>query len=272
MAPEFTPEQQAAIERRDVSLLVRAGAGTGKTSVLVERFVQAVREDEVEVERILAITFTEKAAAEMKERVRERLVELGMRDEARAAEGAWISTIHRFCARVLRTHALSAGIDPEYRVLDELESERLGLDAFDRAIEDLLREAAGDHLEQVASYTPDRLRDMVRTAFSWQRSRGVRHPRMELPPEPPDGTAEAARLAAAALAAAADLEPSAGGDDRRRARSRSWSAAARRPPDGGLPALGALSGFDFKPGQHEGAAVRRRAASTWRRSPPTAAW
>ncbi len=95
-----------------------------------------------------------------------------MREEARAAEGAWISTIHRFCARVLRTHALSAGIDPEYRVLDELESERLGLDAFDRAIEDLLREAGGEMLEQVASYTPDRLRDMVRTAFSWQRSRG----------------------------------------------------------------------------------------------------
>ncbi len=71
MAPEFTPEQRAAIERRDASLLVRAGAGTGKTSVLVERFVEAVREDDVEVERILAITFTEKAAAEMKERVRD---------------------------------------------------------------------------------------------------------------------------------------------------------------------------------------------------------
>ena len=215
MAPVHARAARRRSSAATGSLLVRAGAGTGKTSVLVERFVQAVREDDVEVERILAITFTEKAAAEMKERVRERLVELDMRDEARAAEGAWISTIHRFCARVLRTHALSAGIDPEYRVLDELESERLGLDAFDRAIEDLLREAGGDHLEQVASYTPDRLRDMVRTAFSWQRSRGVRYPRMELPPEPPDGSAEAARLAAAALAAAADLEPHGGREDRR---------------------------------------------------------
>ncbi len=247
MAPEFTPEQRAAIDRRDGSLLVRAGAGTGKTSVLVERFVQAVREDDVEVERILAITFTEKAAAEMKERVRERLVELGMRNDARAAEGAWISTIHRFCARVLRTHALSAGIDPEYRVLDELESERLGLDAFDRAIDDLLREAAGDHLEQVASYTPDRLRDMVRTAFSWQRSRGFRYPRMELPPEPPDGSAEAARLAAAALAAASDLEAQAGGKTVARTIEK-LERCREATVDGALPELGVLNGFDFKPG------------------------
>jgi ATP-dependent exoDNAse (exonuclease V) beta subunit len=243
----FTAEQTAAVERRDVSLLVRAGAGTGKTSVLVERFVQAVREDDVEVERILAITFTEKAAAEMKERVRARLVELDMREEARAAEGAWISTIHRFCARVLRTHALTAGIDPEYRVLDELESERLGLDAFDRAIEDLLREAGGEMLEQVASYTPDRLRDMVRTAFSWQRSRGRRYPHMELPPEPPDGTAEAARLASAALAAAADLEPSTGTKTVATAIER-LQRCREATANGALPELGALKGFAFKPG------------------------
>ena len=76
---ELTPEQQRAVERRDGSLLVRAGAGTGKTTVLVERFVRAVTEDEVPVESILAITFTEKAAAEMRTRVRRRFLELGRR-------------------------------------------------------------------------------------------------------------------------------------------------------------------------------------------------
>ena len=74
---ELTPEQQRAVERRDGSLLVRAGAGTGKTTVLVERFVRAVTEDGVGVESILAITFTEKAAAEMRIRVRRRFLELG---------------------------------------------------------------------------------------------------------------------------------------------------------------------------------------------------
>jgi len=203
---EFTAEQRSAIERRDVSLLVRAGAGTGKTSVLVERFAQAVMEDEVAVDAILAITFTEKAASEMKERIRARLLALGKRDEARQAEGAWVSTIHRFCARVLRAHALSAGIDPEYRVLDELETQRLSLDAFDRALEELLAESAGtDRLELVAAYTPDRLRDMVRTAYSNLRSRGERHPRLDPLPEPSDGLAEAARLTAAVLGATSDL-------------------------------------------------------------------
>ena len=114
----LTPEQARVVARRDCSLMVRAGAGTGKTTVLVERFVRAVIEDGAPVEGILAITFTEKAAAELKTRVRRRFIELGRRADARAAEGAWISTIHGFCSRVLRAHALSAGIDPDFRVLD----------------------------------------------------------------------------------------------------------------------------------------------------------
>ena len=80
----FTDEQQRAIDRRDGSLLVSAGAGTGKTSVLVERFVRAVLEDGVPWTRILAITFTEKAAAQLTARVRARLMALGARTEARA--------------------------------------------------------------------------------------------------------------------------------------------------------------------------------------------
>ena len=68
----LTEQQERAVARRDRSLMVRAGAGTGKTTVLVERFVRAVIEDGVAVDGILAITFTEKAAAEMRARVRGR--------------------------------------------------------------------------------------------------------------------------------------------------------------------------------------------------------
>ena len=207
----FTDEQLATIGRRDGSLLVRAGAGTGKTSVLVEHFVRAVTEDGVEVDSILAITFTEKAAAEMKARVRQGFAELGRRDDARAAEGAWISTIHGFCARVLRAHALTAGIDPDYRVLEELESERLGLDAFDHALEAFLPERSDPgRLEMVAAYTPDRLREMVRTAWSHLRSRGQRRPRLE-PVEPPTPAGERERLEAAAVAALRELGRCGGG-------------------------------------------------------------
>ena len=86
---EFTPEQLAAIERRTGELLLDASAGSGKTSVLVERFVRAVLSDGAEVSSILTITFTEKAAAELRERIRGRLRELGLRQ---ASKFTWAST------------------------------------------------------------------------------------------------------------------------------------------------------------------------------------
>jgi ATP-dependent helicase/nuclease subunit A len=201
----LTAEQERAVQRRDGSLMVRAGAGTGKTTVLVERFVRAVVRDGAPVEDILAITFTEKAASEMKARVRRRFLELGRREEARAAEAAWISTIHGFCSRVLRAHALSAGVDPDFRVLDELEAERIAADAFDSALEAFMGAGADpDRLEMVAAYTPDRLRDMVRTAHSRLRSRGQRRPRLD-EAQPPRAAGEREQLEAAACAVLAEL-------------------------------------------------------------------
>src|SRR5437588_5772978 len=91
---EWTEEQREAISRRDGDLLLDAAAGSGKTSVLVERFAQSVLDDGVDVASILTSTFTDKAAAEMRERIRLRLRELGSEDAARATEGAFISTIH----------------------------------------------------------------------------------------------------------------------------------------------------------------------------------
>ncbi len=87
--------------------------------MLVERFVRAVREDGIAPGRILAITFTERAAGELRERVRARLLELGEREAARDTEGAPIGTFHGFCARLLRVHALAAGLDPDFAILDE---------------------------------------------------------------------------------------------------------------------------------------------------------
>jgi ATP-dependent helicase/nuclease subunit A len=243
----LTPEQERAVARRDRSLMVRAGAGTGKTTVLVERFVRAVMVDGVPVEGILAITFTEKAAAEMKTRVRRRFLELGRREEARAAEGAWISTIHGFCSRVLRTHALSAGIDPAFRVLDELEADRVATDAFDAALGVFLGEGADpERLEMVAAYTPDRLRDMVGTAHSRLRSRGERRPKLEAA-RPPRATGEPARLEAAAQAALRELgggPASATVATASKAVERCLSIL-RRLPDGALAEPSDLEGLSF---------------------------
>ena len=201
----LTPEQAAAVAGRDEPRFVRAGAGSGKTRVLVERFLAAVREDGVAVDRILAITFTEKAAAELRSRVRERLLEANDREAARQAESAAISTIHGFCSRLLRAHALDAGLDPDFRVLDEVESARLALDAFDAALEAFLESAVGgDRLDLAAAYSPDRLRTMVTAVHGRLRSRGEREPRLpEL--DPPRAGGERERLEAAVARASAEL-------------------------------------------------------------------
>src|SRR6202453_2552060 len=167
----WTDEQLAAIERRRGDLLLDAGAGSGKTSVLVERFARTVIEDGVDVSAILVITFTEKAAAELRDRIRLRLRELGALDAARATEGAFISTIHGFCARVLRAGALAAGLDPEFEVLDELRSGRLSAVAFERA---LTLVAARDErlVDLIAAYGAGPLRAATAGVYEQLRSAG----------------------------------------------------------------------------------------------------
>ncbi|MFL5841692.1 MAG: UvrD-helicase domain-containing protein [Thermoleophilaceae bacterium] len=184
---ELTPQQQSAVDRRDGPLFVHAGAGSGKTSVLVERFVRAARDDGHGIDGVLAITFTEKAAAEMKLRIRNRFAELGERELARDTERAWVSTIHGFCSRMLRAHPLAAGIDPEYRVLDEGEAARLALQATEQAMEDFLGEEPDpDRLELVAAYGPDRLGGLVRGFHARRRSRGEVAPRLPVPDDDRD--------------------------------------------------------------------------------------
>ena len=133
-ARAYTDEQQEAIRRREGPLLLAAAAGSGKTSVLVERFVRMVVDDQIAPGRILAITFTEKAAGELRSRIRAELLARGERALAQDAEAAWISTFHGFCARVLRAHAVAAGLDPRFVVLDEAAGRQLREAAFEQAL------------------------------------------------------------------------------------------------------------------------------------------
>jgi ATP-dependent helicase/nuclease subunit A len=195
----LTPEQEEAVVRRRGSLLLAAGAGTGKTSVLVERFVRAVREDGVAPGRILAITFTERAAAELRGRVRARLLELGEREAARDTEGAAIGTFHGFCARLLRTHALTAGFDPDFAILDEASAGRLRLLAFRHALAGLLAgERHAEAVDVLAAYGADRVRQMVLGVYAELRSRGVSWPTLPRP-EPSEPPEEEAVRACAVL-------------------------------------------------------------------------
>jgi ATP-dependent exoDNAse (exonuclease V) beta subunit len=184
----LTEEQQRAVDRRREPLLLAAGAGSGKTSVLVERFVRAVLDDRVAPGSILAITFTDRAAGELRERVRERFLELGEREAARDTEAAFVSTFHGFCARLLRTHALMAGLDPEFSILEEALAARARERAFAVALREFLAGERPAAVDLLAVYGADDVRAIVEGVHAELRSRGQRRPR--LPPLEGRGEAE----------------------------------------------------------------------------------
>jgi ATP-dependent helicase/nuclease subunit A len=168
---KLNPEQQAAVDARGL-VFVSAGAGTGKTRVLVERFARAVCDEGVDVESILVITYTEKAAGELRSRIRAELTARGRPDLARALDGAWISTIHGFCHRLLRSHPFAAGVDPRFRVVDESQGRVLRGEAFERALTEF---CAGDDPARVrllAVYGADALRRMLTGVYETLRSAG----------------------------------------------------------------------------------------------------
>jgi len=125
MTNELTTSQQKGVTITDRDLCVVAGPGSGKTRVLVERFANLVTEHNVSINEILTLTFTEKAANEMKIRAARSFEEKGMEKERQEIEFAYLSTIHSFCARLLRENAIEAVLDPQFRVMDELESGRV---------------------------------------------------------------------------------------------------------------------------------------------------
>jgi ATP-dependent helicase/nuclease subunit A len=178
----LTPEQELAVGRRTEPLLLTAGAGSGKTSVLVERFVRAVREDGIAPGRILAITFTERAAGELRERVRARLLQLGETAAARAIDGAFIGTFHGFCARVLRAHAREAGLAEGHEILDQGLAGRLRRQAFAQALGEFVGDGhRTEAVDLIAAYTADRARATVLGVYAELRSRGRRAPRLPAP-------------------------------------------------------------------------------------------
>ncbi|MCS6829298.1 MAG: UvrD-helicase domain-containing protein [Armatimonadota bacterium] len=146
--------QRQAVETEDRSVVVSAGAGSGKTQVLAERFVYLVRTGKADIDQILTITYTRKAAREMKERIVALLERDGMGEARWLVESAYISTIDSLCARLIRENPFESMIDPFFQQLAEHDAKRLFYRAFDRvvdrhsvqadsAIGNLLREAFG---------------------------------------------------------------------------------------------------------------------------------
>ncbi|HJU35959.1 MAG TPA: UvrD-helicase domain-containing protein [Gaiellaceae bacterium] len=165
-------EQQIAAVEASGEVFVSAGAGTGKTAVLVERVVRAVTERGLDVDSILVITYTRRAAGELRTRIRAALAERGRHDLARELDGAWISTIHGFCARLLKAYPLAAGLDPRFRELDEAQAAVLRSEAFGEALAEFCAEGDPQRLELLATYGSDRLRRMLTSVYETLRAAG----------------------------------------------------------------------------------------------------
>ncbi|WP_245614864.1 ATP-dependent helicase [Muricoccus aerilatus] len=128
---KLNAEQREAVETVDGPLLVLAGAGTGKTRVLTTRFAHILMTRRAFPNQVLAVTFTNKAAREMRERVSTIL--------GRPAEGLWLGTFHALCARMLRRHAEYVGLTSSFTILDTDDQMRLLKQVMDAAAVDMKR-------------------------------------------------------------------------------------------------------------------------------------
>ncbi|MEE1199231.1 MAG: UvrD-helicase domain-containing protein, partial [Christensenellales bacterium] len=139
----WTKEQARAIEARSGNLLLSAAAGSGKTTVLVERVLRLILEDGAQIDRMLVVTFTRAAAADMRAKLSEKLMEKAAQGDQRCREQllllerALITTLHAFCADFLRTHFEAAGVDPAFRIMDDAQRQQL----MDRALDEVMEEA-----------------------------------------------------------------------------------------------------------------------------------
>ena len=190
----LTPEQQAAVTRSSQDVCVVAGPGSGKTRVLVERYLWLLDHHQFTPAQILVITFTEKAAQELKERLTHRVAH----DPARRAEleRAPITTIHGYGARLLRRYAVAASLDPAFRILDE-RAAHLELTSALRGELDrwAIERPAELRLLLAAWNTHDPVSDLAELYDSWRTSGGLLHDLRRTAPLP---SHEAAELLAAA--------------------------------------------------------------------------
>lgn len=164
MADKFTPEQRRAVTETEGNMLVSASAGSGKTHVMIERLIGIVLDGKARVSEILAVTFTEAAASEMKQKLvsalRKRLIDGGDNSAVRAAldevPSASISTIHKFCADLLRSYFYEIGLDPAFKIADETAACEIQNAAADKVFSKLYDDGDEDFLYLVRIFRSGR--------------------------------------------------------------------------------------------------------------------
>lgn len=146
--PDFTPEQRAAIERTGQDVCVLAGPGSGKTRVLTERFAWLVRDQGVSARSVLAVTFTEKAAREIRDRVAKQLPGI---------ETPNIGTMHSMCTRIVREFSIAAGLDPATELWDQRDARIVLAESASAVLNRAAREEPGEFRRLLASWNSQNL-------------------------------------------------------------------------------------------------------------------
>lgn len=164
MGNTWTKEQQQVIDLRDCNMLVSAAAGSGKTAVLVERIISRIMEKEkpVDIDRLLVVTFTNAAAAEMRERILAALEEkleqhpdnIHLQRQVTLVHRAQITTIHSFCLDVIRNYFHTISLDPGFRIGDEGELKLLRHDVMEQLLEEAYAKGEPEFLKFSESFAP----------------------------------------------------------------------------------------------------------------------
>ena len=167
MGKQWTEEQKQVIALENRSLLVSAAAGSGKTAVLVERIIRKITDEKnpVDIDRLLVVTFTKAAAAEMRERVmaavEQRLLDAPdnthLQKQKMLLPSAMITTIDSFCMHVLREHFNTIGIDPGFRVGDPQEIILLKQDTAKRLLDDYYEKKIPEFIRFIETYSSGKL-------------------------------------------------------------------------------------------------------------------
>ena len=173
----WTDNQWKSIFAKDQDILVAAAAGSGKTAVLVERIIQRILRDKVDVDRLLVVTFTNASAREMKQRVDQRIQEAfiespdntHLKNQRIKIHQAQISTLHSFCLKLIQQHYDVLDIDPNFKTSGEAENILLLEQTIDEVLEqhyDILDPHFVDLTEQLSSDRNDeQLRDIVKKMY-----------------------------------------------------------------------------------------------------------
>ena len=179
--PNWTQEQLNIIDLKDKDIIVSAAAGSGKTAVLIERIARLIKEGKADISRVLMITFTVKAALEMKEKLQIALDEALALDpskelskQRKLLESADIKTIDSFCQQAVRNHFDKVGIDIRFRLLSEEMNGGFVAEILNDLMEEEYRKRTPEFLKLLATYgkikNDARLKDIIQGLNDFSQS------------------------------------------------------------------------------------------------------